>query len=158
MILIAHRGNINGPDIKTENTEEQISKCIQLGYHVEIDIRYIDGELYLGHDIPTNKTSLEFLLQYKNSLWIHCKNLDAILFLKKQDLIIFSHDKDNYVLCSNGIIWAYPGQEVKDHCISVMPEWKGQLWYENIDKDCYGICSDYVEKIKLYLYSFSIRI
>ena len=46
---IAHRGNINGPSTK-ENHPEQIIKCIQMGYDVEIDIRYINYNIYLGHD------------------------------------------------------------------------------------------------------------
>ena len=40
MKLIAHRANINGPDSSTENSPDQIDKCIEQGYDVEVDIRY----------------------------------------------------------------------------------------------------------------------
>ena len=40
MKLIAHRGNINGPNPETENTVNQIDKCIEEGYDVEIDLWY----------------------------------------------------------------------------------------------------------------------
>ena len=40
MKLIAHRGNVNGPDPLTENTPEKIESAITAGYDVEIDIWY----------------------------------------------------------------------------------------------------------------------
>ena len=54
MKLIAHRGNIDGPNPETENTPEQIVKCIDQGYDVEVDIR-IDiktNTLWLEDDTP----------------------------------------------------------------------------------------------------------
>ena len=48
MKLIAHRGNINGRDLSTENTPDQITACIKQGYDVEVDIRYDNGKL-LAH-------------------------------------------------------------------------------------------------------------
>ena len=38
MLLIAHRGNINGPDKAKENHPDYINKAIEAGYNVEIDI------------------------------------------------------------------------------------------------------------------------
>ena len=40
MKLIAHKGNVNGPDSSKENTPAQIEWCIDNGYDVEIDVRY----------------------------------------------------------------------------------------------------------------------
>ena len=40
MILISHRGNIEGKQPKLENKPEYISKALELGYNVEIDIWY----------------------------------------------------------------------------------------------------------------------
>ena len=52
MKLIAHRGNINGPNLLEENRPEYIDFAIQLGYNVEIDIRFDDDtkQFFLGHD------------------------------------------------------------------------------------------------------------
>ena len=60
MIYIAHRGNLNGPN-KDENKPEYIKKSISLGFDCEIDIRYINNILYLGHDTPDYKIDLQFL-------------------------------------------------------------------------------------------------
>ena len=35
---IAHRANIGGPNSEVENKPEQIDKCIDQGYDVEIDL------------------------------------------------------------------------------------------------------------------------
>ena len=52
MKLIAHRGNVTGPNPLRENSLEYIDDAIKLGYDVEIDVRHIEWEqqLYLGHD------------------------------------------------------------------------------------------------------------
>ena len=39
MILIAHRGNIDGPNPEMENNPQYIDKAIDSGYNVEIDVR-----------------------------------------------------------------------------------------------------------------------
>ena len=38
MILISHRGNINGKKPDLENKPEYIQNAIKLGYNVEIDV------------------------------------------------------------------------------------------------------------------------
>ena len=38
MRLIAHRGNLNGPNPLTENDPTRITYCIEEGYDVEIDV------------------------------------------------------------------------------------------------------------------------
>jgi hypothetical protein len=40
MYLIAHRGNINGPNKEHENSPGYILNAIELGYDVEVDIWY----------------------------------------------------------------------------------------------------------------------
>ena len=55
MKLISHRGNIKGPNPYRENTPTYIDCAIGNGYDVEIDVRSIDGELWLGHDEPQYK-------------------------------------------------------------------------------------------------------
>ena len=52
MKIIAHRANINGSNSSNENRLSQIRKCIELGYDIEIDIRFLINKLYLGHDNP----------------------------------------------------------------------------------------------------------
>ena len=56
MILIAHRGNTEGPRPEKENHPRYIDRAIDLGYDVEVDIcGSFDTGLHLGHDEPQFK-------------------------------------------------------------------------------------------------------
>lgn len=66
MKLIAHRANINGRVKEKENRLEQIKYCISSGYDVEIDVRYFNNEIYLGHDEAQQKISEDFLVKIKD--------------------------------------------------------------------------------------------
>ena len=57
MIYIAHRGNINGKFESYENEPNYIDRAIELGYDVEIDLWWVDGRTYLGHDEPQYEVS-----------------------------------------------------------------------------------------------------
>jgi len=151
--LIAHRGNVNGPDSEKENRPEQVQYCILQGYDVEIDLRLdsLTGELYLGHDEPQYKITWQWLEQYKDNLWIHCKDLNILTEMSKTTTRYnyFWHQTDSYTLTSKKIIWAYPDQPYSSHTVIVMPEWnKTNNWDDLKYSDCFGICSDYVEKLK----------
>tara|TARA_B100000242_G_C42796410_1_gene370491 strand:+ start:71 stop:529 length:459 start_codon:yes stop_codon:yes gene_type:complete len=147
MKIIAHRANINGPNSLNENKISGIKKCIDMGFDIEIDIRFLDGRLYLGHDNPEEIITIKELKIFQNSLWIHCKNLRAISFFKQveEDFNYFWHDKDSYTLTSKGDIWAYPGEELSSECICVMPERDFPLnEIKHLkNKKIAGICTDY---------------
>ena len=55
MKIISHRGNIRGASPDKENRPSYIDCAIGSGYDVEIDLRMIDGELWLG---PVSYTHL----------------------------------------------------------------------------------------------------
>jgi len=134
MLIIAHRGNTNGPNAETENKPETIVDAIAGGFNCEIDVWRIDGHLWLGHDGPQYKISLSFLIQFHNVLWVHCKNLDALLELK-DTFNCFFHDKDTYTLTSRGFIWGNIGSPTTDNVICVMPPG------DEIGS-CLGVCTD----------------
>ena len=52
MILIAHRGNIEGKNKLRENKIDYILEALEQSYDVEIDVRFIKnyGAYFLGHD------------------------------------------------------------------------------------------------------------
>jgi glycerophosphoryl diester phosphodiesterase len=53
MILIAHRGNLNGKQPERENSPEYIKEALEKGYHVEVDVWLKEtNNLFLGHDSP----------------------------------------------------------------------------------------------------------
>jgi len=152
MILIAHRGLFQGPDKQKENHPDQIALAIKKGYHVEIDVHVVDRKLYLGHDEPTYPFGDDFLNNTK--LWIHCKNIEALYYLSTHISYkpnYFWHENDQYTLTSKKYIWTYPGKTLTDTSIMVMPEHVDISLENTKNVRCYGICSDYVERIKSWI-------
>lgn len=150
MKLIAHRGNIDGPNSDTENSPDQIEKCISKGYDVEIDVWYLpqSQKFYLGHDRPDYEVSWFWLAKHNISLWIHCKNLDALeRFTDTSGYNYFWHETDRYTLTSKKYIWTFPGRPYSSKSVIVMPEWNECDWDLLRVTNCYGICTDYVEKL-----------
>jgi hypothetical protein len=146
MKFIAHRGNTIGKLTSAENQPYYIDGALRDGFDVELDLWIIDDELFLGHDNADTKIDKEFLIERKDKLWCHGKNLEALDFLVKENFNCFFHDKDDYTLTSKGIIWAYPGQKINKNSVCVMPESCDIDVYTTEDfKNCYGICSDIIE-------------
>ena len=78
MILISHRGNIDGKKPHLENNPSYIDDAIDLGYDVEIDLWMIDGRTYLGHDEPQYEVDDAWLTERVDKLWVHCKNIELL--------------------------------------------------------------------------------
>jgi len=148
MILISHRGNINGKNESEENKPKYIIESINLGYDCEVDLWVKNNNLFLGHDLPQYNIPLSFLQENWKHLWVHCKNIEALTFLNELEdpsIHFFWHQEDDLTLTSRKIIWAYPGKQPIMNSIAVMPE-------INNEKDlssCIGICSDQIKKYKL---------
>jgi hypothetical protein len=148
MILISHRGNINGKNPEKENHPDYIWVAIQAGYEVEIDVWFKDNKFMLGHDEPQYEFPFELMQNHYSKLWLHCKNLEALEMFLTLDatggkLNYFWHESDKVTLTSKNIMWAYPGTQPLKGSIAVLPEWK-----EDDTSQCAGICSDYIEKYK----------
>ena len=146
MLLISHRGNLNGSNPKLENSEAYILAALKKGFDVEVDFwKEKDGDIYLGHDAPTYKVNMIFLTDYKDKFWIHCKNLAALHHMKNlEGFNYFWHQTDDYTLTSKGYIWTYPDKPVTEKNIIVI---FGKMAKENLP-NCFGVCSDYVEEYK----------
>jgi hypothetical protein len=142
MILISHRGNIFGPGNQlVENSTNYIDNALANGYDVEIDVWLSNGDLFLGHDFPIHTVSLPWLFERKDSLWIHCKNFNALSSLIQMDLRVFYHIQEDYSIISNGMIWAHNLSDIDSKCIIPLLDRK------SIDDDyseAFGVCSDYV--------------
>ena len=153
MKLIAHRGNINGPDPLKENNPEYIEQAIYQGFDVEIDIRYnsLNKTLYLGHDESQYPTTWFWLGKYIDNLWVHCKNIEALYEFAHgtSGFNYFWHQEDDFTLTSKNYIWTYPGKTYTPKSIIVMPEWKTDVdeFVDLIAYNCYAICSDYVGRL-----------
>ena len=144
MILIAHRGNINGSIPELENKPEYINKALKLGYDVEIDVWFKNNKYYLGHDKPQYEVNINFLKNKK--LWCHAKNILALSnMIEEKNIHCFYHDNDAVVLTSRNFLWTFPGNYLTKKSICVESNKKN---IEGIDDICYGLCSDYVGQIK----------
>lgn len=149
MILIAHRGNINGPNPERENTIDYILEALESDYDVEIDVRYIDGQFFLGHDYPQERCPDELLLDQR--VWIHAKDIETLyrleMFLNEYELDyppnLFFHQSDDVTITTSGFLWTQPGKHLTPISIQVMPEYVG----EEFSTVASGICSDYVGEV-----------
>lgn len=141
--FISHRGNLQGRKPQLENSPEYILEAINAGFDVEIDVRYIDGKFKLGHDSPKYDFPFNLIDRYSKKLWLHCKNLQAVVALSNfplnTQLNYFWHQKDDVTLTSKGYIWAFPGKQPLLGSIAVLPE----IYNDNISESD-GICSDYI--------------
>lgn len=145
MKLISHRGNISGKNNKMENTTPYIIGAITMGFDVEIDIRVVNDKIYLGHDAADYEIELKLLMELKDHLWVHCKNILALSVLRK-DFNCFFHDKDDVTLTSHGYLWTYPGKQLENNSICVLPEINIDPYNEYKNGKCVGICSDFIKE------------
>jgi len=145
MILISHRGNIDGKYESQENEPNYIDKAISKGFDVEIDVWYIDGILWLGHDKPDHGVNLRWFIDRISKLWVHCKNVESVIYFKEcgYDVNYFWHEEDTLTLTSHNHLWVYPGKQPIEKSIAVIPE----IHNDDVSK-CLGICSDYIERYK----------
>ena len=135
MIIISHRGNLNGLNANLENSPEQIDKAISVGFKVEVDLWYKSNFFWLGHDNANHKITPKFLIKRKSKLFVHAKNQLAFHEAYKLNLNVFWH---NFVLTSWGNLWAFPNKCILDNRIEVLLDIKS----DTLIPSCYGICTD----------------
>jgi hypothetical protein len=143
MILISHRGNLMGRIPNNENHPNYIDEAINAGFDVEIDMWWVDGRVYLGHDEPKSEVDNEWLVDRVDKLWVHCKNVELLNWIRSTILHYFWHEEDTLTLTSKQYMWVYPGKQPIIGSIAVMPE----INNDKINK-CIGICSDYITNYK----------
>ena len=155
MRFISHRGNLFGK-IFGENNPDSINEVILKGFDCEIDIWKIGSRLFLGHDKPEHYIFPYWLEDRIDTLLLHCKNLEALVYFYETNLHIpnnewkfhyFYHQNDNFTLTNLNYIVCFPGQPVTPYTIVMKPE----LYTLNQIKDCYGICSDYISDFQFLL-------
>lgn len=154
MKMIAHRALTAGPSCELENTPSEIHSCLLMGLDVEIDVWFVQGNWWLGHDQPTHQTTVDLLTQ--SGMWIHAKNDEAafelrVLMQHKPHINFFWHQEDHRTLTSQGHWWTYSGQSLCAHSVAVMPEWHMPLhqlktWCGH--QSCAAVCSDWISIIQ----------
>lgn len=150
MRIISHRGNLAGPDFSKENDPEQIEKCLGLGFDCEVDLRMLNGDLFLGHDRFQFEVSLAWLTGRADRLWIHCKDSEALFLVSQANLSLnfFWHETDKHAITSQGVLWNFPGGPITSNSIAVLPE----LWWQPTSHEplhlALGICTDFPIKFR----------
>ena len=149
MKLISHRGNIKGIVSDKENRPSYIDSAIQLGLEVEVDVRYVDGNFWLGHDTADYVVTADWLKMRSKFLWLHCKDINAAHKLKDIDaeMKYFCHTSDPYVITSTGHLWVHDlNTNLNTNCIIPLLSLSDELNYKgNI---VYAVCTDYVSYYK----------
>lgn len=142
MKIISHRGNINGPDLLTENSPDAIVTALNLGFDVEIDVWLTDQGLKLGHDAPTYCVNKDFIKN--NRVWCHAKNLPALEFMLNNNIQCFWHQGDDRTITSTGYIWTHSDcAELGSKSIACWIDGQGKP-----PTNCYGVCTDYPLRVK----------
>jgi hypothetical protein len=147
-VYISHRGNINGVDERRENSPEYINEAIEAGYDVEVDVRLDhEGKYWLGHDYPQYEIDKKWLTDRNSFLWIHAKNVQALIALK-DDHRVFAHNCDDQTIISNSdYIWTHDLSNItRRSVIPLLDKSHDIKVYANTE--FYGVCSDYVEYYK----------
>lgn len=165
MKYISHRGNIEGIITAQENSPHYIDAAIKRGFDVEIDLRKDFYGFGLGHDSLQYRVNWDWLVKRKNHLWVHCKDLESLLYMNRYlqyDFNYFFHDSDIATLTSMGEIWLHNSVCIPDYqadSIVVLPEEHTMSHYEYFKKNpdvalkvknywWSGICSDYIGKYR----------
>lgn len=82
-LILAHRGNLQGPDRRTENTVGAYCEALHSGFGLEIDVRRnSDGDYYIAHDAVTDRPDL--LLREFESHFRACR--DALVAVNVKEL------------------------------------------------------------------------
>ena len=143
MKIISHRGNLNGPEIESENRVRRIDEVIGRGFDVEIDLWKTEQGLFLGHDSPLFEVSTGWLIANRGRLWAHCKNIESAVFCCSLGLNWFGHDEDPFVSTSHGYIWVHPRNELGLKLSNaIILDIEGHR-LEDYDLEIYGVCSDW---------------
>jgi hypothetical protein len=142
VIVISHRGNIRGVVPDKENRPSYIDCAIGNGYHVEIDVRSINGELWLGHDEPQYMVDHNWLDKRRNYLWLHCKNLEAAK--ECWEYRSFCHSSDSFIYTSTGKIWLHDlSLKVDENTIIPLLSDEDVRKHSHLHQFAFGICTDY---------------
>ena len=141
MILISHRGNIDGPNVKMENDPRYIENTLGKGFNVEVDVWSKGSDFFLGHDKPEHQVSEMFLRH--GSIWCHAKDIKTFYKLIDIGAHCFSHNQDEVALTTKGYLWSSYENQMTDKSICVMPPSSRDL-----PKNIAGVCSDYIGHYK----------
>jgi len=126
MIVISHRGNLDGPKPDRENRVTYLEAALAAGFDVECDVWLVKDKLYLGHDTPGELAPQALLANPR--CWVHAKNAQALGPLLELKVHCFFHDQDRATLTSQQWVWCLVGHYLPGaRCVCLLPEVGGYL-------------------------------
>lgn len=153
MKIYSHRGNMHGAS-GDENSPDYILAAINSGFRVEVDVRVINGAIWLGHDEPQYEVRPTWLYQHSDNLLLHLKNTDALSLWTSHHC--FCHVSDPFAPTSRSLVWLHDLARLS--CLSQSSKQKTiipliteeQLLQVLCNDACdvYGVCSDYPFRAK----------
>ena len=148
MKYISHRGDLTSINPLLENTPDYIDLAISEGFDVEIDVRFLNEKLYLGHDTPDYLIDVEWLIKRKKNLWIHTKDVFSLSLLNEYDLNLFFHEKERHTIIYNSkFIWTHDIEESTNKSIIPLLKILDLNLFEKYNFVS-GVCSDYIKILK----------
>ncbi len=166
MIVIAHRGNVSGPEDGNENKEKYLKSAINQGFMIEVDLwAGLDLVPSLGHERQSAvRTTSEFLNSIAAMTFFHCKNLQAVYYLSTyiHNPRWFIHHADESVAISNSEpsnikIWRHSSVGPATDAVWAMPESKVGSCHRDLvkafretDKVAGAVCTDYARLAARY--------
>jgi len=142
MKIYSHRGNLSGKDSQ-ENEPAFIKQCLAGGFHVEIDLWFIDNKYFLGHDEPTYRIDID---EFDHEEVIFHLKTPHLPLLRRADA--FAIENDPYVLTLRGLLWMNYGQTPGVRSVMCSPELVGhslgvEAFVRTIAGRAAGLCTDY---------------
>lgn len=127
MKLIAHRGNIEGPQPSYENSPSYILHAMSTDFDVEIDVWFHKNKWYLGHDEPEHPVPFSFI-QFPG-LWVHAKDTKTLDELNRIAVGVhyFYHENDSAALTSKQWTWTCNSTVRSSRSVLMIP---GKPFYE----------------------------
>ena len=146
--IISHRGNLDGARELLENRPDYIDNAIKEGYLVEVDLRFIDSQFWLGHDIPQFEVDIKWLKERSDKLLIHCKNIEAVINLPKY-FHTFCHVSDDFTLTNKNFVWVHNlNLKLNKNCLIPLMSKDNINKHKDKCSDVYGVCTDNVIYLK----------
>lgn len=143
MLKIAHRGNFQGQNRELENSFSYLEAALDSEYHIEVDIRYLDNNWWLGHDEPDYKVTEQQLDRLPwTRTWYHAKNFGALELLAQRGLNVFAHDNDKFALTSRGFYWTALREYENKNMVVMVSNPTPKILQELKTRNVYGICCD----------------
>lgn len=146
MKYISHRGNLNGPNTARQNSPDYIDEAVAAGYEVEVDLRMVGVQFWLGHDYPQHLVNESWLAERRRKLLLHLKDVHVLnWFLKNPhaDWHYFCHSRDPFTLTSQGHVWLHD-LSLPATLNTIVPLISKPLVQFYANRDVYAVCSDYV--------------